>query len=80
MAIQNGKERIENLRNAMHREIDKMVDDIIANGNVQKFNIAFGCGYDELLTMDLRFENTVKDANGCAITLAEIAVIESEGE
>ena len=83
MAIQNGTERIESLRSAMHREVDKLVDDVIINGFVQGFTISFDCGYDRVLTMDLRVENLVPDANGHCLTLTGIKIeqeVDSEGE
>lgn len=74
MAIQNGKERIEGLRSAMHREIDKLVDDIILKQGVKGFTVTFDCGVDRLLAMTLTTDTTIKDENGNFVFMTEAAI------
>lgn len=64
MAIQNGKERIESLRSAMHREIDKLVDDVILKQHAKGFSITFDCGIDRLLSKTLTTDTIIMDGDG----------------
>lgn len=69
--IQNGKERVEKIRTAMHREIDKLVDDMILKKAVKGFKIAFEGGFDSLLAMSLTTDTIVTDDNGHFVYLEE---------
>lgn len=64
MAIQNGTERIEKMRSAMHREIDKLIDDVILNQHAQGFSITFDCGVDRLLSKTLTTDTIIQDDDG----------------
>lgn len=64
MAIQNGVERVERIRTAMHREIDKLVDDEILKKAVKGFKITFEGGVDSLLAMTLTTDTIVTDDDG----------------
>lgn len=79
MAIQNGKERIEGLRSAMHREIDKLVDNVLLGQLVKGFTITFDCGVDRLLAMTLTTDTAIKDENGNFVFMTE-AEIEKEDQ
>lgn len=79
MAIQNSKERIESLRSAMHREIDKLVDDVLLGQFVKGFTITFDCGVDRLLAMTLTTDTVIKDENGNFVFMTE-AEIEKEDQ
>ena len=79
MAIQNGKERVEILRSAMHREIDKLIDNIILKQGVKGFTATFDCGVDRLLSMSLTTDTVIKDENGNFVFMTE-AEIEKEDQ
>ncbi len=79
MAIQNGKERIEGLRSAMHREIDKLVDNILLGQLVKGFTITFDCGVDRLLNMVLTTDTAIKDENGNFVVMTS-AEVEKEDQ
>ena len=67
--IDNGAERVEELRKSMHREIDSLIDDVVLKKNIRGFTITFDCGVDRVLTMDLRTDGVVKDDNDNCICL-----------
>ena len=79
MTIQNGKERIEGLRSAMHREIDKLVDDVLLGQLVKGFTITFDCGVDRLLNMVLTTDTAIKDENGNFVFMTS-AEVEKEDQ
>ena len=64
MAINNGTERIEKVRAAMHNEIDKLIDDVVLTKPTRGFKITFECGVDSLLAMSLTTDTIVTDDNG----------------
>ena len=82
MAIQNGKERIENLRKAMHREIDKTVDDVILGQSTKGFTITFDCGIDRILFMKLSTDTVIRDNEGNFVhyTEADIEPLDIEND
>ena len=69
--IQNGKERVEKIRTAMHREIDKLVDDVILGKPTKGFKITFEGGVDCLLTMSLTTDTVVTDEEGHFVYILE---------
>ena len=69
--IQNGVERVEKIRAAMHREIDKLVDDVILKNAAKGFKITFEGGVDCLLTMSLTTDTVVTDDNGHFVYMLE---------
>ena len=71
MAIQNGVERVEKIRAAMHREIDKLVDDVILGKPTKGFKITFEGGVDCLLAMSLTTDTIITDDNGHFVYLEE---------
>lgn len=71
MAIQNGVERVEKIRAAMHREIDKLVDDVILGKPTRGFKITFDCGVDCLLAMSLTTDTVVTDDKGHFVYLED---------
>lgn len=64
MAINNGAERTEKIRAAMHNEIDKLIDDVVLTKPTRGFKITFECGVDSLLAMSLTTDTIVTDDNG----------------
>lgn len=71
MAIQNGVERVEKIRAAMHKEIDKLVDDVILGKPTKGFKITFEGGADCLLAMSLTTDTVVTDDEGHFVYLEE---------
>ena len=64
MAINNGAERTEKIRAAMHNEIDKLIDNVVLKKPTRGFKITFECGVDSLLAMTLTTDTIVTDDNG----------------
>ena len=64
MAINNGVERTEKIRAAIHNEIDKLIDDVVLKKPTRGFKITFECGVDSLLAMSLTTDTLVTDDNG----------------
>lgn len=55
----------------MHREIDKLVDDVILGKPTRGFKITFECGVDSLLAMSLTTDTVVTDDKGHFVYLED---------
>lgn len=68
MGINNGQERLDNIREAMHREIDSFMDKG-EKSSISEFTIMFDCGVDRVLTMNIVADRILKDKNGISICM-----------
>ena len=64
MSIQNGKDRVEEIKSAMHRAVDDLFENHIEGKNCTGFTVTFDCGVDRILSEDLRIDNFLTGDNG----------------
>lgn len=79
MSIQNGKDRIEEIKRAMHRAIDDLFENHIEGKSCTGFTVSFDCGVDRVLSETLHIDHIVQgDDNHFLIMFLEEKEAENE--